>query len=45
LNKFYKENTLLNQGFVKDPSISIAQLLEQTQKGLKITSFVHVVIG
>jgi elongation factor Ts len=45
LNKFYKENTLLNQGFVKDPSINISQLLEQTQKGLKITSFVHVVIG
>lgn len=45
LNKFYKENTLLNQQFVKDPSITIAQLLENTQKGLKIASFVRVVIG
>jgi len=45
LNKFYKENTLLNQAFVKDPSMTISQLLEKTQKGLKITSFVHVVIG
>jgi elongation factor Ts len=45
LNKFYKENTLLNQAFVKDPSMTISQLLENTQKGLKITSFVHVVIG
>jgi elongation factor Ts len=45
LNKFYKENTLLNQTFVKDPSMTISQLLENTQKGLKITSFVHVVIG
>ncbi|MCL4130565.1 UNVERIFIED_CONTAM: hypothetical protein GTU68_031231 [Idotea baltica] len=45
LNKFYKENTLLNQAFVKDPSMNITQLLEKTQKGLKITSFVHVVIG
>ncbi len=45
LNKFYKENTLLNQAFVKDPSMNISQLLEKTQKGLKITSFTHVVIG
>jgi elongation factor Ts len=45
LNKFYTENTLLNQGFIKDPSMNIAQLLEKTQKGLKISSFVHVVIG
>ena len=45
LNKFYKENTLLNQDFIKDPSVNIAQLLEKTQKGLKISSFVHVVIG
>lgn len=45
LNKFYKENTLLNQAFVKDPSVNIAKLLENTQKGLKITSFAHVVIG
>lgn len=45
LNKFYKENTLLNQQFVKDPSLTIAQLLEQKQKGLKINSFVRVAIG
>ncbi len=45
LNKFYKENTLLSQQFVKDPSISIEDLLEKTQKGLKIASFVRVAIG
>jgi elongation factor Ts len=45
LNKFYKENTLLNQEFVKDPSMNIAKLLESTQKGLKITSFMRVTIG
>ncbi|MBA4851918.1 translation elongation factor Ts [Emticicia sp. BO119] len=44
LGKFYKENTLLNQEFVKDNSINIAQLLENTQKGLKVTSFKRVQI-
>jgi elongation factor Ts len=45
LNKFYKENTLLNQDFVKDPSMNISQLLEKTQKGLKIASYIRVAIG
>ena len=42
LEKFYKESTLLNQQFVKDGSINIKQLLEQTQKGLTISSFKRV---
>ena len=45
LEKFYKENTLLNQQFVKDNSITIKQLLEQTQKGLTISSFKRVSLG
>lgn len=45
LEKFFKENTLLSQQFVKDPSINISQLLENTQKGLTITSFKRVQIG
>ncbi len=45
LGKFYKENTLLNQQFVKDPSITISDLLEKTQKGLKVASFVRVQIA
>jgi elongation factor Ts len=45
LDKFYKENTLLNQQFVKDNSITIKQLLEQTQKGLTISSFKRVALG
>jgi elongation factor Ts len=44
LGKFYKESTLLNQIFVKDNSLTIAQLLENTQKGLKITAFKRVQI-
>lgn len=45
LNKFYKESTLLNQEFVKDSSLTIAQLLEKTQKGLKISAFKRVAIA
>jgi elongation factor Ts len=44
LEKFYKESTLLSQQFVKDGSINIKQLLEQTQKGLTISSFKRVAL-
>lgn len=42
LNKFYKDSTLLNQEFVKDNSKSIAQLLDETSKGLTVTSFKRI---
>jgi elongation factor Ts len=45
LNKFYKENTLLNQSFIKDDSKTIAQLLNNTEKGLAITAFKRVRLG
>ena len=45
LNKFYKDNTLLNQEFVKDSSVTIAQLLDKTSKGLTVSSFKRVSIG
>ncbi|RAU83818.1 translation elongation factor Ts [Pontibacter arcticus] len=45
LNKFYKESTLLNQEFVKDSSLTIAQLLEKTSKGLTVSEFKRVAIG
>ncbi|WP_338872735.1 translation elongation factor Ts [Spirosoma sp. SC4-14] len=45
LNKFYKENTLLNQEFVKDNSLTIAQLLDKTSKGLTVSAFKRVAIG
>ena len=45
LNKFYKDNTLLNQEFVKDGSLTIAQLLDKTSKGLTVSSFKRVSIG
>ena len=45
LNKFYKDNTLLNQEFVKDNSITIAKLLDSKSKGMTVSEFKRVAIG
>ncbi len=45
LNKFYKENTLLSQTFVKDNSQTIAQYLDSVNKGLTVTEFKRISIG
>ena len=45
LNKFYKDNTLLNQEFVKDNSMTIAQLLDSKSKGMTVSDFKRVSIG
>ena len=45
LNKFYKDNTLLNQEFVKDPSKNISQFLDGVSKGLTVTAFKRVQLG
>lgn len=45
LNKFYEENTLLNQVFVKDSSKKISQMLDETEKGLTVTAFKRVSLG
>lgn len=39
LGKFFKENTLLNQDFVKDNKKTIRQYLESVSKDLTVTSF------
>ena len=45
LSKFYKENTLLNQEFVKEAKTSVAQYLERIGKGLTVTEFKHIQLG
>jgi elongation factor Ts len=45
LNKFFKENTLLNQSFVKDNSHTVKSYLESINKGLTVDSFQRVSIG
>lgn len=45
LNKFFKENTLLPQAFVKDNGLSIADYLKSVENGLTVTEFKRVAIG
>jgi elongation factor Ts len=45
LNKFYKENTLLEQDFVKDSAKTIQQVVKETDKDLNVLDFVRVAIG
>ena len=45
LNKFYKEQTLLNQEYVRDSSKTVAQFLDGVSKGLTVKAFKHVTLG
>ncbi|MGQ0828101.1 MAG: translation elongation factor Ts [Bacteroidota bacterium] len=45
LNKFYKESTLLNQEFIKDSKKTIAQYLNESEKGLTVTSFKRIALS
>jgi elongation factor Ts len=45
LGKFFKDNTLLNQVFVKDNSMTIAKYLDGINKGLTVTAFKRISIG
>ena len=42
LNKFFKESCLMEQEFVKDSSMTIAQYLDKAQKGLVAVEFKRV---
>ena len=39
LNKFFQENTLLSQQFVRDNKVTVEEFLNSTEKGLTVTSF------
>ncbi|MCQ9367763.1 translation elongation factor Ts [Brevibacterium sp. 50QC2O2] len=43
LNGFYKENALLDQGFAKDPKVSVGKILSDA--GLKATGFLRFRVG
>ena len=45
LNKFFKENTLLAQAFVKDANKSVADYLKSIDADLKVTEFKRVALG
>ena len=45
LNKFYKDSTLHNQEFVKDPSKTVKQMLQHAHPELHVTAFKRVALG
>jgi len=45
LNRFFKDNTLLNQVFVKDGKISVADYLKSKNPELTVVGFRHVKLG
>lgn len=44
LNKFFKDNTLLEQSFIKDPSLSVQKYLNSVISGLTVSDFVRISI-
>jgi len=45
LKRFFKDNTLLNQAFIKDTKISISNYLSSFDKNLTVTSYERISIG
>jgi len=45
LNKFFKENTLLNQDFTKDSKKSVRQYLQESDKELTVTAFLRYTLN
>ncbi len=45
LNKFYRENTLLNQDFVRENKKAVRQYLSEVDKDLTVTGFKRLMLG
>lgn len=45
LNKFYRENTLLNQDFVRENKKAVRQYLSEVDKDLTVTAFKRLMLG
>lgn len=45
LNKFYKENTLLNQEFTKNNKLTVRDYLQQVDKNLTVTKFLRYTLN
>ena len=45
LGRFYKDNTLLNQTFIKDSKKSVSEYLNDTEKGLTVVAFKRFALG
>lgn len=45
LEKFFKENTLLNQEFIKDSGITVKEYIARSGKDLKVTAMKRLMLG
>ncbi len=45
LKRFFKDNTLVNQDFIKDSKQSVAQYVKSVDSNLEVTSFERVALG
>ena len=45
LNRFYKDNTLLNQSYVKDNALTVGKYLDSVKNGLTVSAFKRVSVG
>ena len=45
IQRFYKDNTLVNQDFIKDSSMSVANYIKSVDANLTVTGFSRVALG
>jgi len=45
LKRFFKDNTLVNQDFIKDSKLSVAQYVKSADASLEVTGFERVALG
>lgn len=45
LNRFFKDNTLVNQDYIKDSSMSVSAYVKTVNSDLKVTGFKRVALG
>ena len=45
LGRFFKDNTLVNQDYIKDSSMSVANYIKSVDTGLTVTGFRRVALG
>jgi elongation factor Ts len=45
LQRFFKDNTLVNQDFIKDSKVSVAQYVKSVDPKLEVTGFERVALG
>jgi len=45
LNRFFKDNTLVNQDYIKDSSMSVAAYVKSVDSALTVTGFKRVALG